>query len=164
MQCFFLTLLLLTSHGILAAAGLPAPAQQALDASLRSRGLKEAASVQAAAESVLKEGASVSELKAFLEQAPSEAKAVEMEKGLKDMAGLLKEGLDDREARKAALVALRARLKAGAKGDDAKATAVQPGSSDDKLRQSQAERREESRRRLGKRNADAEPGPTPVRN
>ena len=164
MQSLFLTLLLLASHGVLSAAGLPVSAQQALDQSLRARGVKDAASLQAAAEAAFKEGASASELKAFLEQVPVQASAMEMEKGLKDMAGLLKEGLEDREARKAALLALRARLKAGAKGSDAKAAAVPTPSRDDKLRQSQAERREETRRRLGPRSTDAGIGPTPVHN
>lgn len=163
MPTLYLTLLLLASQGVLAAAGLPASAQAALDGALRARGVK-AVGVQAAAEAAYKEGASTAELKAFLEQAPTTAPAAELEKGLSDMAGLLKEGLEDREARKAALVALRARLKAGAKAGDAKAAAIQPGSSDSTLRQTQAERREESRRRLGARNANAEPGPTPVHN
>lgn len=161
MQTLFLTLLLLASQGVLAAAGLPAAAQSAVDGALRARGVK-AAGLQAAAEAAYKEGASAAELKAFLEQAPTTASAQELEKGLSDMAGLLKEGLDDREARKAALVALRARLKAGAKASDAKTSANPPGSSDEKLRQAQAERREETRRRLGARNTNAEPGPTPV--
>lgn len=163
MQTFFLTLLLLASQGALAAAGLPSSAQEAVDGALRARGVKNAG-VQGAAEAAYKEGASAAELKAFLEQAPAAAPVQELEKGLRDMAGLLKEGLEDHEARKAALVALRARLKAGAKAHDAKAAAVQPGSSDQALRQAQAERREESRRRLGPRSTNAEPGPTPVHN
>jgi hypothetical protein len=159
MQTFFLTLLLLASHGACAAAGLPAKAQTALDAALHARGVKDAAGAQAAAESAYKEGASAAELKAFLEQAPLQAPAAELEKGLTDMAGLLKEGLEDREARKAALKALQARL--NAKGQHGP-SAHQSGSSDDSLRQAQAERREETRRRLGLRGADGDPGPTPV--
>ena len=162
MKALILTLLLLGGHGALPASALPAKAHSALEAALQARGLKEAAAVLSAAESAYQEGASAAELKAFLEQAPAKAPAAELEKGFKDMAGLLKEGLEDREARKAALIALQARLRAGSAGADAKPSAVQPGSSDAALRKAQAERREETRRRLGRRGADADPGPTPV--
>ena len=162
MKAIFLTLLLSASHGILPAASLPAKAHAALEQALHARGLKETAAVQSAAESAYQEGASAAELKAFLEQAPLQAPAAELEKGFKDMAGLLKEGLEDREARKAALIALQARLRAGSTGAGAKSSAVQLGSSDEALRKTQAERREETRRRLGRRGADADPGPTPV--
>jgi hypothetical protein len=158
MKPFFLTLLLLAGHGSLAAASLPSKAERALEAVWHRRGLEETRPLQAAAESAYKQGASVAELKAFFEQAPTQASAEELEKGLNDMAGLINEGLEDREARRAALKALQARLKAKAPG----ATAKTPGSSDDRLREAEAQRREETRRRLGMRGAEANPGPTPV--
>ena len=99
---------------------------------------------------------------AFFEQVPEQAPLVELEKGLKDMAGLLKEGLEDREARKAAIKAVRARLNAGHPGAGAGKTAKQSGTSDASLRKAQEDRREETRRILGKRGAEAFPGPTPI--
>jgi hypothetical protein len=152
-----LLIFLLLLNGAAPAAALPPAAQQAVEQALRARGVKDAPGLRLAAEEAYRQGASGAELKAFLEQAPAPAPALELEKGLKDMAGLLREGLDDREARKAALKALRARLNA--------AGSVRPGAaasgSDGALRQSQSERREETRRRLGGRR-DADPGPTPA--
>lgn len=149
------TLLLLLA-ALLAPAGAWAKLDDAGLKRLRDAAAKPAAEqgpLLDAAKAAYEAGASVAELEAFLKQT-AKAPAAEQLRGLGELKGLLDEGLSDQEARRAAVLALEARLKgakAGGRGIDVLEA---------KRDKDAARRRDEQRARLGRE--DKAVPPTPV--